>query len=59
MADFKKVIVSGSDAVLNDISGSGMRTNLIFATLPTDDNLTKLVVVDSNGQLFIKNESDF
>jgi hypothetical protein len=61
MAEWKKVIVSGSNTHLNHITSSGdVRTNEVFALLPENDSNTKLVAYDqSTGKFFFKNESDF
>ena len=61
MAEWKKVIVSGSNAHLNHITASGdLRTNEMFALLPENNILTKLVAYDENtGKLFFKEQTDF
>ena len=46
MAKWKKIIVSGSDAELNNITGSGLRLN----NLPGVSGTTPLVI-DSNGNV--------
>jgi len=50
MANWKKVIVSGSDAHLNNITGSG---KLKFPNLDsTGSLLLKPLVIDSNGVIY-------
>ena len=61
MAEWKKVIVSGSNVHLNHITSSGdLITNEMFALLPENDTLTKLVAYDeSTGKLFFKEQTAF
>tara|TARA_R110002012_G_scaffold171683_2_gene336547 strand:+ start:3781 stop:6858 length:3078 start_codon:yes stop_codon:yes gene_type:complete len=49
MADWKKIIVSGSDAHLKNITGSG---GLNFSNLPKTDNLFTPLVISSSGEVF-------
>tara|TARA_Y100000114_G_C11751160_1_gene324401 strand:+ start:1000 stop:1203 length:204 start_codon:yes stop_codon:yes gene_type:complete len=61
MAEWKKVIVSGSNAHLNHVTASGdLITNRMFALLPENDTLTKLVAFDENtGKFFFKEQTQF
>ena len=61
MADWKKVIVSGSNADLNHITSSGLvKGNRWYGNLPEADNQDIVVAYDPiTGEFQYKNLSDF